>query len=263
MRFSDILTILMPQNKSAEIVDPMVPADKDLFETAQNEKDYLAMLLIYAITFNDWQIRKDKKKRGYNIGAILMNLQDEIVHHELNSITLQNDLSQHSEFRLIQNYLMKIESRHLGGYTIYTTLEPCAMCSGMMTAVRLSRLVFGQKDAKYGGTFKKLELETAGYKKYPIKTVVDQSQDIISKSLDQKFSYSRSHIIKFLFSAEVYELFSQAENLLTKHQVQHKSNSIFYNHIYKYLNNNKQNQFHNQDYPRIPRNPCSIKIKTV
>ncbi|MCP6513994.1 tRNA adenosine(34) deaminase TadA, partial [Klebsiella pneumoniae] len=34
--------------------------------------------------------------------------------------------------------------------TLYVTLEPCVMCAGAMVHSRISRLVFGARDAKTG-----------------------------------------------------------------------------------------------------------------
>ena len=241
MRFNDIFSTLIKSKSGlgGTNVDE-IPEDKLVLSSSQHEKDYFAMLLTYAITFNDWQVRKNKERRGYNIGSILIDPDDRVVAHELNSITRDSDLSQHSEVRLIQNYLEKNKIKGLKGYSIYTTLEPCAMCSGMMTAVRLNRLVYGQKDIKYGGTFKKLEMDVEGYKSYPVQVQVGQSNDFISKSLDEKFRTYKSHIIKFLFSEQANNLFSISEELLVRHQVQFKRNIQFHKNLNEYLIRHKK-----------------------
>jgi tRNA(adenine34) deaminase len=41
-------------------------------------------------------------------------------------------------------------SWHLGGCTLYVTLEPCAMCAGAIVLARLDRVVFGAWDNKAG-----------------------------------------------------------------------------------------------------------------
>jgi tRNA(adenine34) deaminase len=41
-------------------------------------------------------------------------------------------------------------SWHLGGCTLYVTLEPCAMCAGAIVLARLDRVVFGAWDDKAG-----------------------------------------------------------------------------------------------------------------
>jgi len=39
----------------------------------------------------------------------------------------------------------------LEGATLYSTLEPCAMCAGALVAARVARLVFGARDLRFGG----------------------------------------------------------------------------------------------------------------
>jgi len=50
---------------------------------------------------------------------------------------------------------MREAARHLGawrllGVELFVTLEPCTMCAGALIQARVSRLVYGAKDAKAG-----------------------------------------------------------------------------------------------------------------
>ena len=40
---------------------------------------------------------------------------------------------------------------HTRGATLYVTLEPCAMCAGVIAAARIRRLYYGASDPKSGG----------------------------------------------------------------------------------------------------------------
>ena len=44
------------------------------------------------------------------------------------------------------------------GATAYVTLEPCAMCAGLLVHSRVKRLVFGAKDAKTGAAGSVLDI---------------------------------------------------------------------------------------------------------
>ena len=44
------------------------------------------------------------------------------------------------------------------GATLYATLEPCVMCAGALVAARISRLVFGARDLRFGGVRSKFRL---------------------------------------------------------------------------------------------------------
>ena len=47
----------------------------------------------------------------------------------------------------LQNYRLSSED---GGCTLYTTLEPCAMCAGAILHARIARLVYAAPDPKAG-----------------------------------------------------------------------------------------------------------------
>ena len=42
--------------------------------------------------------------------------------------------------------------------TMYATLEPCVMCAGALVAARITRLVFGARDLRFGGVRSKFRL---------------------------------------------------------------------------------------------------------
>jgi tRNA(adenine34) deaminase len=46
----------------------------------------------------------------------------------------------------------------LTGSTLYVTLEPCPMCAGALVNSRVSRLVFGARDLRFGGVRSKFQL---------------------------------------------------------------------------------------------------------
>jgi len=57
-------------------------------------------------------------------------------------------------------------SQAIGNYrlesaTLYATLEPCVMCAGALVAARISRLVFGARDLRFGGVRSKFRLADA------------------------------------------------------------------------------------------------------
>ena len=67
-----------------------------------------------------------------------------------------NDPSAHAEVIAIRQASQALENYRLSGCTLYVTLEPCAMCAGLIAHARISRVVFGARDEKtgaYGGVF--------------------------------------------------------------------------------------------------------------
>ena len=61
-----------------------------------------------------------------------------------------NDPTAHAEINAIREACRKSGSWNLSGCTLYVTLEPCPMCAGACVNSRISRVVFGAKNAKSG-----------------------------------------------------------------------------------------------------------------
>jgi tRNA(adenine34) deaminase len=83
------------------------------------------------------------------VGAVLVK--DGVVLGEGWNQSIQlNDPSAHAEMLAIRQAAEKVGNYRLIDCTLYVTLEPCAMCAGLLVHSRVKRLVFGAKDAKTG-----------------------------------------------------------------------------------------------------------------
>lgn len=60
------------------------------------------------------------------------------------------DATAHAETEAIRAACRALGNYRLPGATLYVTLEPCAMCIGAVFHARISRVVFGARDAKTG-----------------------------------------------------------------------------------------------------------------
>ncbi len=56
----------------------------------------------------------------------------------------------HAELLVIDQACRALGSWRLEGCTLYVTLEPCPMCAGAIINARVSRLVFGADDLRFG-----------------------------------------------------------------------------------------------------------------
>jgi tRNA(adenine34) deaminase len=94
---------------------------------------------------------KAQKKDEVPVGALILDSQGRLlsVGYNLKEV-FQNPLG-HAEVIAIQRACEKKKSWRLEGCTLYVTLEPCIMCSGLIVQARLSRVVFGALDPKGGG----------------------------------------------------------------------------------------------------------------
>ena len=75
-------------------------------------------------------------------GAVLVK-DGEIVYTNENQIYTGNDPTFHAETGLIRRFNAETGITDLREYTLYSSCEPCFMCSGVMVWYKLGRLVYG------------------------------------------------------------------------------------------------------------------------
>ena len=85
------------------------------------------------------------------VGAVLV-IDNEIVGEGYNQVITLSDPSAHAEAQAIRAAGQAIDNYRLVNSTLYVTLEPCAMCAGLITHARVKRLVFGAPDPRTGAT---------------------------------------------------------------------------------------------------------------
>lgn len=69
-----------------------------------------------------------------------------------------SDPTAHAEILALRKAAEQIKNYRLGGLTLYCTLEPCVMCAGALVNARISRLVFGALDPRFGAIESKFRL---------------------------------------------------------------------------------------------------------
>ena len=83
------------------------------------------------------------------IGAVLVS-GDEVIGEGWNRPIASNDPTAHAEILALRAASQSLGNYRLGGTTLYSTLEPCAMCFGAVLNARVARVVFGAWDQKAG-----------------------------------------------------------------------------------------------------------------
>ena len=78
-------------------------------------------------------------------GAVLVK-GDEIVYSNENQIYTAHDPGFHAEMGLLRRFCAETQITDLSDYTLYSSCEPCYMCSGAMVWTKLGRLVYGASD---------------------------------------------------------------------------------------------------------------------
>lgn len=227
----------MPQQLNQPII---LPYEKYSVEgdSVQTELDEIYSLLAYSLVYKDWQPESvpRNERRGYNIGTILVNENNEVVHWGLNCINSTDNATQHGEVRAITSYLDSLRSFNLKGFTLYTTLEPCAMCSGMATMTNIARVVYGQKDVDFSGALDRLALNSescGGFKPYPRVVISDPSPSNYRIQLDSAFQYfleteDEKYLAKFLSSEKARQFYENAYQNFLSYKVNFPKNNSHY-----------------------------------
>ena len=84
------------------------------------------------------------------IGAIIVH-QNEIIARGQNRVLRDHDPTAHAEIVALRHAGRILENYRLAeNCTLYTTLEPCAMCAGAVLHARIARLVYAAPDPKAG-----------------------------------------------------------------------------------------------------------------
>jgi tRNA(adenine34) deaminase len=85
------------------------------------------------------------------VGAILVAPDGEtILARGNNQVLRSSDPTAHAEMVALRAGGLALQNYRLLGTTLYTTLEPCAMCAGAILHARVARLVFAAADPKTG-----------------------------------------------------------------------------------------------------------------
>jgi tRNA(adenine34) deaminase len=104
------------------------------------------------------ELARDAERGGeVPVGAVVV-LDGRLIGRGRNSPITRNDPTAHAEILALREAAAATGNYRLEGATMYATLEPCVMCAGALVAARVSRLVFGARDLRFGGVRSKFRL---------------------------------------------------------------------------------------------------------
>jgi len=83
------------------------------------------------------------------VGAVAVK-DGNIIGQGFNRKEQSNDPTSHAELVALRKAARSLNNWRLTGVTLYSTLEPCPMCAGAMIQGRISRLVYGARDIRFG-----------------------------------------------------------------------------------------------------------------
>lgn len=83
------------------------------------------------------------------VGAVLVQ-DGQVIGRGFNCPISTSDPSAHAEMVAIRAAAQAVANYRLPGSTLYVTLEPCAMCAGLIVHSRVQRVVFGASEPRAG-----------------------------------------------------------------------------------------------------------------
>jgi len=101
--------------------------------------------------------RKAYEKNEVPVGAVIVYEQD-IIGRGHNLVETLQDPIAHAELLAITAAANVLASWRLTDCILYVTLEPCMMCAGAILFSRVSKVVYGTPDPRYGAAGSKLQL---------------------------------------------------------------------------------------------------------
>jgi tRNA(adenine34) deaminase len=76
---------------------------------------------------------------------------DTVVAEATNQVRQEGDVTRHAELIAISQAQHRLGRRNLSNCTLYTTVEPCPMCSFPIRETRVGRVVYALSSPKMGG----------------------------------------------------------------------------------------------------------------
>ena len=96
------------------------------------------------------EAEKAREKQEVPVGAVLVAENDELLAAAYNQTIARKDPTAHAEILALRRAADKLDNYRLLNTTLYVTVEPCPMCMGAAIHARVSRIVFGTHDTKWG-----------------------------------------------------------------------------------------------------------------
>ena len=96
------------------------------------------------------EAKKAGEKLEVPVGAVLVSDDDKLIVRAHNMPIKKCDPSAHAEMIAIRKGARLVNNYRLPSSTLYTTLEPCAMCFALMLHARITRLIFAAYDKRSG-----------------------------------------------------------------------------------------------------------------
>lgn len=125
------------------------------------------------------------------VGAVVVDAEGKAIARAYNTKNQDRDPTAHAEIRAIQKASQALQSWHLGGCTLYVTLEPCPMCAGAIIHSRIKLLVYGADDPKTGAIQTVLNLPDSAASNHKLAVLGGVAEEQCRQQLQDWFAQRR------------------------------------------------------------------------
>lgn len=142
------------------------------------------------------EARKAYQKNEVPVGAVLV-INDVIVAKSHNKRQTHHDPLSHAEINVIRLASKKLKRWILDDATLYITLEPCLMCSGLILQSRIKRVVFAALQPKFGtagSTIDVLSDNPFNHQVSLTKGVLEEASQLLLKSFFQELRNTKQNV---------------------------------------------------------------------
>jgi tRNA(Arg) A34 adenosine deaminase TadA len=86
--------------------------------------------------------RQSREKGNHPFGSLLVDSSGRVLLEAENTVVTDRDVTGHAELNLVRAASMQLAVEALQSSTLYTSTEPCAMCSGAIYWSDIGRVVY-------------------------------------------------------------------------------------------------------------------------
>jgi tRNA(Arg) A34 adenosine deaminase TadA len=90
-----------------------------------------------------YQLAKSAQEKGNHPFGALLVIDNKIAFTAENSVITDNDITRHAEQNLVSKVTQELNPESLSRSILYTSTEPCAMCTGAIFWSGISQIVYG------------------------------------------------------------------------------------------------------------------------
>ncbi len=96
------------------------------------------------------EIAQEARDNGnHPFGALLVDENGQVLLEAENSVVTGKDSTGHAETNLMRLASAKFDEAYLAKCTVYTSTEPCPMCSGAIFWANVRRVIYGLSEEKF------------------------------------------------------------------------------------------------------------------